>query len=65
MARSKRKTPEEKAAIQRSIDVGPHTKLLTDAAANMHRFAWREGAPIDVQAGEQRPRWINGREAVS
>jgi hypothetical protein len=28
---------------------------------DVHRFAWRNGAPIDAKAGEQRPRWIDGR----
>jgi hypothetical protein len=28
---------------------------------DVHRFAWRNGAPIDVKPDEQRPRWIDGR----
>jgi len=29
--------------------------------ADVHRFAWRNGAPIDAKPDEQRPRWIDGR----
>jgi hypothetical protein len=28
---------------------------------DVHRFAWRNGAPIDAKPDEQRPRWIDGR----
>ena len=28
---------------------------------DVHRFAWRNGAPIDAKPEEQRPRWIDGR----
>jgi hypothetical protein len=28
---------------------------------DVHRLAWRKGPPIDAKAGEQRPRWIDGR----
>ena len=31
--------------------------------ADVHRFAWREGKPIDLKPGEQRPRWIDGPAA--
>jgi hypothetical protein len=26
---------------------------------DVHRFAWRNGAPIDVKPDEQRPSWID------
>jgi hypothetical protein len=29
------------------------------AIADVHRFAWRNGAPIDVKPDEQRPNWID------
>jgi hypothetical protein len=28
---------------------------------DVHRFAWRNDAPIDAKTGEARPRWIDGR----
>jgi hypothetical protein len=28
------------------------------AIADVHRFAWRNAAPIDVKPDEQRPSWI-------
>jgi hypothetical protein len=33
--------------------------------ADVHRFAWRKGAPIDAKPDEQRPGWIDGRGQVT
>lgn len=47
-------------AMRTNIRVRPEdAEEVVRAIADVHRFAWRNGAPIDVKPDEQRPSWID------
>jgi hypothetical protein len=46
--------------MRTTINVRPEDgEEVVRAIADVHRFAWRNGAPIDVKPDEQRPNWID------
>jgi hypothetical protein len=51
-----------KPTIRATLNIRPEDAgRVMDAITDVHRFAWRNGAPIDAKPDEQRPRWIDGR----
>jgi hypothetical protein len=48
-----------KPTIRAAINIrAQDCEAVVEAIVDVHRFAWRNGKPIDVQPDEQRPRWI-------
>lgn len=35
------------------------TEAIREHIEQAHRFAWRRGAPLDIRAGETKPRWLD------
>jgi len=51
-----------KAPTRVSLNLSPEDgETVVREITDIHRFAWRNRAPIDVQPGEQRPQWLEGR----
>lgn len=47
--------------IRTTLNIRPGDgETIVREITDVHRFAWRKGAPGDAQAGEQRPTWIDG-----
>jgi hypothetical protein len=47
-------------AMRTHVRVRPEdAERVVRAVVDVHRFAWRNGAPIDVKPDEQRPGWID------
>ena len=51
---------EPEQAMRTHVRVRPEdAERVVRAVVDVHRFAWRNGAPIDVKPDEQRPSWID------
>ena len=51
-----------KPTIRTTLRIRPEdAESVVGNITDVHRFGWRNGAPIDAKPEEQRPRWIDGR----